>query len=259
MTPKVLVLRTAGTNCDMETQFAFEEAGAETSRLHINQVKRTTLKEHQILVIPGGFTYGDDISAGKILANEMIHKLKEPLLKFITDGKLILGICNGFQVLVKAGLLPAYHGYFRSQDVTLAYNDCGRFQDRWIYLKPFSRKCVFTQGLDRIIHLPIAHAEGKFVAKNKMVLNEIKKNGGIVYRYVDEKGNFGDFPINPNGSVDHIAGICDKTGRIMGMMPHPERHITSLQNPCHTRKDLPEEGDGMIIFKNAVEYVKKQF
>ncbi len=257
MPPKVLVLRTAGTNCDLETQFAFEQAGAITSRLHINQVKGRTLKEHQVLVIPGGFTYGDDISAGKILANEMLHKLKDYLLKFIEDGKLMLGICNGFQVLVKAGLLPAYRGYLRRQEVTLAFNDSGRFEDRWIYLKPMSKTCVFTKGLDKIIFLPIAHAEGKFVPDNRKVLNNIKKRDGVVFRYVDANGKFAKFPINPNGSIDHIAAICDKTGRIMGMMPHPERHISYLQNPYHTRRKLPEEGDGMIIFKNAVAYVKK--
>ncbi len=257
MNPRVLVLRTAGTNCDIETQFAFEQAGALTSRLHINQIKAETLKEHQILVIPGGFTYGDDISAGKILANEMIHKLKEPLLKFIEDGKLILGICNGFQVLVKAGLLPALRGYFRRQEATLVWNDSGRFEDRWVYLKPVSKNCVFTDNLKENIFLPVAHAEGKFMPGNKRVLEELKRQDCIVFKYVSEDGRYGGYPINPNGSIDHIAAICDKTGRIMGMMPHPERHITYLQNPFHTRKKLPEEGDGMKIFRNAVGYVKK--
>jgi len=257
MTPKVLVLRTAGTNCDLETQFAFEKAGAETTRLHVNLATSTTLKQHQVLVFPGGFTYGDDISAGKIMANEVLHRFKEPMLRFIEDGKLMLGICNGFQILVKAGLLPALGGYFRRQEVTLAFNDSNRFEDRWICLKPTSKTCVFTKGMEQVITLPIAHAEGKFVPANRVVLNTLKKNDRIVFRYVDEKGKAGGFPVNPNGSIDHIAGVCDKTGRIMGLMPHPERHISYLQNPHHTRKNLPEEGAGMMIFRNAVQYVRE--
>ena len=251
---KALIVRAAGTNCDLETVYAFKLAGADAERVYIDEVKDKNLLNYKILVFPGGFTYGDDISAGKILANEIKYKLKDKILKFIEKGNLILGICNGFQVLVKAGILPGFDGYFTEQTVSLVTNDSERFEDRWVDLKVYPERSVFTKGIDKIISLPVAHAEGKFVVKNKGILKKIEKQ--IVFQYVDEKGRPNGYPYNPNGSIMNIAGISDRTGRILGLMPHPERHISYLQHPLHTRKKLDEEGDGFKIFQNAVNYFK---
>ncbi len=251
---KVLIIRAAGTNCDLETAYAFELAGARPERVYIDAVRNKNLLDYKILVLPGGFTYGDDISAGKILANEIKYKLKDKILKFVEKGNLIIGICNGFQVLVKSGILPGVDGYFTNQTVSLITNDSERFEDRWVDLKVYSENSVFTRGINRIISLPVAHAEGKFVVSNRQVLKKIEKQ--IVFQYVDEKGRLGGYPYNPNGSIMNVAGIADKTGRILGLMPHPERHISCLQNPLHTRKKLSERGDGFAIFENAVNYFK---
>jgi phosphoribosylformylglycinamidine synthase I len=251
--PRVLVIRAAGTNCDVETAYAFEVAGAQAERVYIEQVKATDLSTYQIIALPGGFTYGDDIAAGKILANEIKYALRDKFLVFIEQGKLIIGICNGFQVLVKCGILPGFNGFFKKQMVSLVMNDSERFEDRWVYLKVHNRS-IFTKGLPDIITMPVAHAEGKFVVKNYDVLNKIKDH--IVFQYVNEDGKEPDYPFDPNGSVDHIAGISDSSGRILGLMPHPERHISSLQHPQHTRRNHDKNGDGLEIFKNAVEYFK---
>jgi len=258
-TVKVIVLRTAGTNCDEETAFAFGKVGAKTELVHINQLVegKKELKNYQILAIPGGFTYGDDIASGKILANELKYKLEYDLERFIKKGKLIIGICNGFQVLVKAGLLPNLGQKFEIE-TTLTINDCARFEDRWVYLKKSYSKCVWTKDLPKdIIYLPIAHAEGKFVAKDNTLLNLLDSEGLVVFRYTDSSGNYGSYPINPNGSSDNIAGICDQTGRIFGLMPHPERHITWTQHPRWTKGGLKKEGDGLAIFRNGVKYARK--
>ncbi|MCM8766434.1 MAG: phosphoribosylformylglycinamidine synthase I [Candidatus Omnitrophica bacterium] len=260
--PKVIVLRTAGTNCDGETAFAFERVGARTELVHINQIirKEKSLLEYDILAIPGGFTYGDDISAGKILANELKYILREELESFLREKRPIIGICNGFQVLVKAGILPG-NGF--KQKVTLTYNDSGKFEDRWVYLRTPEHqstsapvKCIWTKNLPEIIELPVAHGEGKFVA-DKEVIEELKKNGQIVFQYVDREGNLAGYPYNPNGSLESIAGICDETGLILGLMPHPERHIDYLQHPRWVRERHFGKGDGLKIFRNGVEYVKK--
>ncbi|HAJ56295.1 MAG TPA: phosphoribosylformylglycinamidine synthase I [Candidatus Omnitrophica bacterium] len=260
--PKVLILKTAGINCDRETAFAFESAGADIDLVHINELVSggRALSAYQILAISGGFTYGDDIAAGKVLANELKCKLFGELKKFTGDGKLIIGICNGFQVLVKAGLLPG-NDEFR-QEATLVNNDCGVFQDKWIHLKcqvsgvKCQDKCVWTKGLPEVIYLPIAHGEGKFIPKSEEVLQRLKDNGQIVFQYCDARGQLGDYPVNPNGSVDSIAGICDASGRVFGLMPHPERHLISLQHPRWTREGCKRHGDGFPIFLNAVNYFK---
>lgn len=260
---RVIILRTAGTNCDKETAFAFELAGAAAELVHINELSRKAkdLNSYHILAIPGGFTYGDDIASGKILANELKFKLKDAVQKFIDDGKLIIGICNGFQVLVKAGYLPNLSGDFRTQEATLTLNDSAKFEDRWVYLKQRAksreRKCVWTRDIGEIIYLPVAHGEGKFIPKDNKVLRQLKEKRLIVFEYVDEKGKGRDYPYNPNGSVENIAGICDMTGRIFGLMPHPERHITPYQHPRWTRDRLPKYGDGFAIFKNGVDFSKK--
>lgn len=262
--PKVIVLRTAGTNCDKETAFAFETAGAFAELVHINELARREkdLTDYQILAIPGGFSYGDDIASGKILANELKYKIEESLQSFIGDGKLIIGICNGFQILVKAGLLPNLSGDFQTIESTLTLNDSDKFEDRWVRLKnPNSKnkksKCIWTAGINEIIELPVAHGEGKFIPKDKYVMRSLRKNGLIVFEYVDEKGRRAGYPHCPNGSIENIAGICDPTGRIFGLMPHPERHISRYQHPCWTRKNTKKAGDGLSIFENGVRFARK--
>lgn len=251
MKPSVLLVRTAGTNCDEETAFAFVKAGATVERVFIDDIAHRDLAQYQIAAFPGGFTYGDDISAGKILANEIKFKYRDKFLDFIERGGLIIGICNGFQVLVKCGILPGFEAPFEEQSVSLVANDSTRFEDRWVHVRVHDRS-VFTRGLESIITMPVAHAEGKFVVKDDGVLEKIRDH--IVFQYVDESGNEVEYPDNPNGSVLNIAGITDKTGRIMGMMPHPERHISYLQHPLHTRRKTDEPGDGFHIFRNAVDY-----
>ena len=260
--PKAIILRTAGTNCDYETRYAFEKAGAIVDLIHINQLvkEKEVLDLYQIFVLPGGFTYGDDIAAGKVLANQLRHHLLNELTQFVDKGKLIIGICNGFQVLVKMGLLPGIDGKLslkneRKQEFTLTYNDSNKFEDRWIYLRAFSNKSVFIDK-DTILYIPMANAEGKFIAGNEEKLKALDKSEQVIFKYVDEDGNESGYPWNPNGSMGNVAGICDPTGRILGMMPHPERYIEPTQHPRWTREGLKAEGDGMAIFQKAVDYVK---
>jgi len=257
MAVRVLVLRAAGSNCDHEAQFAFQEAGARAELVHINRLVEGTaeLNHFQILVIPGGFTYGDDIAAGKILANELKYKLADQLLTFHAAGKLILGICNGFQVLVKAGLLPLID-LKAEQTVTLSNNDSGKFEDRWVYLKIGDTACVFTRNMKPIVYFPVAHAEGKFMVREPSVLDALQANRQIVFQYVNADGSYAPYPANPPGSIKDIAGICDPPGRVMGLMPHPERHCHPAQHPRWTREGLQPEGDGAAIFRNAVDYFK---
>ena len=262
--PKAIILRTAGTNCDYETRYALEKAGADVDLVHVNQLVKDKglLSSYHIFVLPGGFTYGDDIAAGKVLANQLRHHLLDELTRFVDDGKLVIGICNGFQVLIKMGLLPGRNGTQPSsneyrQEFTLTYNDSNKFEDRWVYLKSFSDKSVFIDN-DCMLYIPIAHAEGKFVADNGGELENLGKSGQIIFKYVDKDGNIANYPWNPNGSLDNIAGICDSTGRVLGMMPHPERYIEPTQHPRWTREGLKTEGDGIAIFRNAVNYVKEE-
>ena len=250
---KAIIMRAPGTNCHEETAFAFQQAGASVDLLHVNRLlsRERRLSDYQIMVIPGGFTYGDDIGAGKILANELRLKLGDDILRFIEDGGLIMGICNGFQVLVKAGILPEPSPEVTS-GITLAGNDSGKFECRWVHMTADQASpCVFTRGIDRI-YLPVAHGEGKVVADAATVpgLN-------VVLRYSDENGDCrAGYPQNPNGSVDNIAAICDASGRVFALMPHPERHIRGTQHPRWTREGAKEFGDGFQIFLNAVEWVK---
>ncbi len=255
--PKVIVLRTAGTNCDKETVFAFQKSGADVELVHINSLlrKENNLESFQILALPGGFSYGDDVAAGKILANELRFKLGQDIKKFISQGKLIIGICNGFQILVKAGILPGNDNF--SQEASLTLNDSAKFEDRWIYLKRPKDKCVWTKNFPEIIYLPVAHGEGKFVVKDNSVLKKIQQNNQVVFKYCDEKGKSAGYPANPNGSIDDIAGICDNTGRILGLMPHPERHFLKEQHPRWIRDGKSKFGDGAAIFQNGIEYVKR--
>jgi phosphoribosylformylglycinamidine synthase I len=260
MTPKVLVLTGYGINCDMELAHAFRLAGADAERVHLTDLISGTAKlsDFHILALPGGFSFGDDIASGKVLANMIKYNLGEQIQEFIDAGNLIIGICNGFQAMVKMGLLPAFDGDYAAQEVTLTFNDSGRFEDRWVHLKANkSSKCVFTKGIESI-YLPVRHGEGKFVAKTPEVLARLKKGNQIVFQYVNMEGKLAGYPFNPNGSVDNIAGICDETGRVFGMMPHPEAFTHRTNHPRWTREELPEEGAGVAIFRNAVEYVRER-
>ena len=253
MRVKTLILRAPGTNCDVETAFAFQQAGAIVSSVHVNQLIRREqrLTDYQIMVIPGGFTYGDDIAAGKVLANELKLKLGGDVERFMEKGGLILGICNGFQVLVKAGILPRLPDG-GSPQLTLAANDSGKFECRWVHLSVNKKSpCIFTRGIDRM-YLPVAHAEGKVIADPKVL-----PNLNAVLYYTDEQGNTSaGYPHNPNGSAGNIAGIGDASGRVFALMPHPERHIRGTQHPQWTRLGAKEHGDGFQIFLNAVKWAE---
>lgn len=256
MKPKVLILYGYGINCDNETKYGFELAGGEAEKIHLNQLinRKKKLKDYQILAIPGGFSFGDDIGAGRVLAIKIESNLKKEFLEFINEGKLIIGICNGFQVLVKLGILPGFEGNYK-QEVTLTFNDSGRFEDRWVYLKINPKfSCVWTRDI-QTIYLPVRHGEGKFICRDEKVREKLKSQNQIVAQYVDEKGNLTGYPWNPNGSELNIAGICDETGRIFGLMPHPEAFLYPQNHPKWTREKIPE-GAGLKIFKNAVDFVK---
>ena len=249
---RTLILRAPGTNCDVETAYAFQQAGAIVSSAHVNQLIRgqQRLSDYQIFVIPGGFTYGDDISAGKVLANELKLKLGEDTQNFIDNGGLILGICNGFQVLAKSGILPEPNGGRPS--VTLAANDSGKFECRWVSLKVNQNSpCLFTKGIESL-YLPVAHAEGKVVTST-----EALPDSNVVLQYIDKQGNSNaGYPYNPNGSAGDIAGICDTSGRIFALMPHPERHIRGTQHPRWTKEGTKKHGDGFQVFLNAVRWAE---
>lgn len=249
MKPKTLILRTAGTNCDGETAYAFERAGADCETVHVNRLieRPELLADYQILALPGGFSYGDDIAAGRILANQIRHHLADAMRRFVESGRPIIGICNGFQVLVKTELLPGPLAGRVGQTCTLAHNDSGRFIDRWVQLSGRGERCIWTQGVESI-ELPIAHGEGKFVPIDEGVREALWDNDQVALVYAA-----GD---NPNGSVDDIAGVCDRTGLIFGLMPHPERYVDPVQHPAWTRQRLlSEEGQGLRIFRNAVQHV----
>ncbi len=260
----VLILRTAGTNCDKETAVAFELLGARVKSVHVNDAARKNfgICKYQIIAFPGGFTYGDDIAAGKILANELKMKLKDEIEEFLRRNGLMIGICNGFQVLVKMGVLPGNNDW--SQEATLSCNDSGKFEARWVYLKkPENRsqktdtRCIWTKGIEEVIYLPVAHGEGKFIPKDEDVLNRLKTNGQVVFQYCGPNAGEPLYPEDPNGSVEHIAGICDMTGRIFGLMPHPERYVFRTQHPHWTRDDSRLIPDGIRVFKNAIDFLKQ--
>jgi phosphoribosylformylglycinamidine synthase subunit PurQ / glutaminase len=275
--PNVLILRAPGTNCDQETAFAFETAGAATETFHVNRLLQSPaeLERFQILCVPGGFCFGDDVAAGQIQAVQMRHHLAGRLADFKAAGKLILGICNGFQVIIKSGILlddEPPHG----PPATLGLNDSGKYEDRWVRLGVANQKCVFLRGIERM-YLPIAHGEGKFIARDSSALARLEAAGQLVLRYVPlgcpgklASGAGGTkysvpstqypsaarlpFPDNPNGSVLDVAGVCDTTGRVLGLMPHPERHLDPTHHPRWTRGEAGPVGDGLQIFVNAVEY-----
>jgi phosphoribosylformylglycinamidine synthase subunit PurQ / glutaminase len=265
MKSRVLVLRAPGTNCDVESAHAFALAGGAAERLHVNRVleQPRLLSEFQVLCLPGGFSYGDDIAAGRILGNQIQHHLADALAEFREAGKLIIGICNGFQILLKTKLLAAADA--NGPTATLAQNDSGHFEARWVRLAVEPGRCVFLQGIDEM-ELPVAHGEGKFVARDEQVFTAMKSSGRLVMRYMEGSGAetprlagmdaILPYPANPNGAMGDVAGICDETGRVFGLMPHPERFIDWTQHPRWTREPAREAGDGLRVFQNAVRYFR---
>ncbi len=249
---RVLLLRAAGTNCDRECTFAWQRAGAHVEPMHVRDLSERPdrLREFQILTIPGGFSYGDDIAAGRIFAAQIERHLRDDLLAFIDAGRLILGICNGFQVLVKAGLLPFPHESAAQRCCTVTYNAPAGFQDRWIALDAQPSPCVFTTP-GRRYEMPIAHGEGRVRFASDAVRQRVISAGLAAVTYCDAPAGPPGAPANPNGSELDIAGLCDPTGRVFGLMPHPDRFTEPTQHPCWTSREAAV-GDGLHMFQQAV-------
>lgn len=271
--PRVCVLRAPGTNCDIETAHAFELAGAVAERVHLFRLLENParLSEFQILCVPGGFSYGDDLGAGVIFSRQLRGQLNEAMREFLTADKLVLGICNGFQTILKAGLImrrgieEANEKNFEDQ-LTLAWNSNGRYTDRWVRMKVTSSNSVFLKDMDEF-DVPMAHAEGRIALKQPELLQTLRDQQSIALCYWSAEAselaaksgdptNIGLLPepINPNGSIANIAGLSDSTGRVLGLMPHPERFLFATQHPQWTRLGLRGEGDGIRMFRNAVNY-----
>ena len=265
MKPKTLVFSGYGLNCEEETKYAFETAGSVADIVHINDLidGRIKLSDYQILAIPGGFSYGDDTGSGNAYSNRLRNHLWSDLLKFIKQDKLIIGICNGFQILVNLGLLPAINKNYGVRTVALMPNDSVRYTVRFVELKKEKgNKSPWVKGIDNF-SIPIAHGEGKFFA-DKDVLRELNRKKMIAFRYFKgEACRYLNLEANPNGSLEDIAGITDETGRILGLMPHPERALFFTQMPNwpllaeqykRLVKKLPQEGPGVSIFRNGINY-----
>ncbi len=257
MKPKVCILRSDGTNCDEELYYAFEKCGAAPEYVHVNElrIKLKRLSDYQILALPGGFTYGDDIASGKVLAIELISFFKNELREFVDKKGLILGICNGFQTLIRTGLLPFNNlGHI---DATLTLNTSGHFECRWIKVKVQDSKCIFLRESEKILNFAVNHGEGKFFTDDQ-TLEKIENQNLVVFRYVDEDGGVSQkYPTNPNGSVNAIAGISDPTGRILGLMPHPEKFVDITQHPNWRRFDNSVKPHGAVIFENMIRFAKQ--
>ena len=266
---RAIVITGNGTNCEMEMAHACRLAGFdEVEIVHISELLygEKRLDDYHFLNLPGGFLDGDDLGSAKAGANRILHaavagsqeRLFAQFVRFIGAGKLILGACNGFQLLVKLGMLPGFDGHYDRQTVTLTYNDSGRFEDRWVHLRvdPAS-PCIFTKGLSGI-YLPVRHGEGKFVPQDEKILERLHRERLIALQYSDGdcREATQDYPANPNGSVDAIAGICNATGRIFGLMPHPEAYLHRTNHPRWTREELPEEGAGLALFRNAAAFLR---
>ncbi len=250
--PRVLVLRAAGINCEVETVQAWELAGARAQVVHINALRENPgqLLDYQILTIPGGFSYGDDVSAGKILANQMQVFLGDQLRAFAERDRLIIGICNGFQVLCKTDLLRG--GGSDLSATTIAANVSGKYEDRWVHLKRASENCVFLRRAADY-ELPVAHGEGRVVAASDQEMNRLAELGCVAMQYTSSNGGAVAYPDNPNGSMMDVAGLCDRSGRVFGLMPHPERFIHETQHPEWTSRDRAH-ADGRAIFESAVDH-----
>jgi phosphoribosylformylglycinamidine synthase I len=265
---KVCVLRVGGTNCDAETKRSFEELSVQAEIVHVNElVKRRSLMEYSALVFPGGFSYGDYVRAGAIWAKWILAKLGKELKAFVEVNRPILGICNGFQVLVEAGLLPGFEEISPYPEAALATNFPPGYNCRWVYVKHENKgKCIFTRIIPKgkVLRMPVAHSEGRFMfakQKEKQYLERLYENDQLVFRYCDKNGEYADsrFPTNPNGSSHDIVGVCNPEGTIFGLMPHPERSFYWWQQPDWTRQEqMPQYGDGKLIFESLVSYLEKK-
>jgi phosphoribosylformylglycinamidine synthase I len=266
---KVCVMRVGGTNCDAETQFAFQELGVQAEVLHVNElIKRRNLLDYNVLVFPGGFSFGDYVRSGVIFARSLSVKLGKEIETFVDEGRPILGICNGFQILVEYGLLPGFEGISVYPEATLTTNVPHGFKCQWIYLKNENTgKCAFTSKIPvgKVLRMPIAHGEGRFlfpVEREQQMLQKLVDKDMMVFRYCDEKGNVADgkYPTNPNGAFHDIAGICNMEGTIFGLMPHPERAMYWWQQPDWTRqKQMAQYGDGSFVFESLIDHLTKKF
>lgn len=256
MKPRVLILHADGTNRDLEAAQAFELAGATPEIVHLNQLRAREKQwnDYQVLAIPGGFSYADTLGAGRLLALDLKSFFAEQVRAFIDSGNPVIGICNGFQALVKSGLLPDPTSNLQLPTSTLAFNASGHFECRWVTLAPQSQKCVWTRGLGESIQCPVAHGEGNFVLSDAVMLDTLRANDQITLTYSRADGTpaQGNYPFNPNGSVADIAGICNPQGNVLGLMPHPEDHIYSYQHPRWTRGK--PGGLGLPLFENGVRY-----
>jgi phosphoribosylformylglycinamidine synthase subunit PurQ / glutaminase len=278
--PRIAIITGYGINSDNELAQCFRMAGGDPQRVHINDLiaKKPALSEFDIIAVPGGFSFGDHIASGRVFANKLKHSLAEDLHRAIDRKVPMIGICNGFQVLVKLGILPGQNSIASKketvgldkalaqetgfvQNATLTYNDSGRFEDRWCHLAvDLGSKCIWTQGVERI-YLPIRHGEGKFIPRDAETLAGFQSNGQIALRYCTTAGTTpglteSAYPANPNGSVDHIAGVCSPDGLIFGLMPHPEAHMLATNHPQWQKLGLKGEGEGIRIFRNAVDFIK---
>lgn len=263
--PKALIITGYGINCEEETAKCFLKTGTKAEIVHINDIinGNKKLKDYKILAFPGGFSYADDTGAGNALANKIRNNLQDDIFKFAQEDKLIIAICNGFQALANLGLIPAVDKKYGDRQATLMRNLNVKLECRWVYIKNTSQNCIWTRNID-ILHLPIAHGEGNFYAPQE-VIEKMQKNDQITFKYVHENGSPAnlEFPINPNGALKDIAGICDPSGRILGLMPHPERFFAfenedgwelKKEKLIREGRELPKNGDGLKIFRNALEY-----
>ena len=266
MKPKALVLQAHGSNRDFDVIEALTLAGADAMGAPLNELRnhKTLLAEYQLLVIPGGFSYADALGAGKLLALDLATYFADEVQAFVDSGKPVIGICNGFQALVKSGILPGEkneerHLQVRKNDAgaTLTFNAEGHFECRWVTLKPLSQTCVWTKGLDELIECPIAHGEGNFQTSNLFSLSSFIENDQIALTYTGSNGfpAHGEYPANPNGSIHDIAGICNPHGNVLGLMPHPENHMHAWQHPRRTRGET--KGSGLKLFENGVNYARQ--
>ena len=265
---KAIVISGYGTNCEREVAQACRLAGARADIVHISRLLsgRVNLADYHFLNLAGGFLDGDDLGSAKAGANRLLYapvegglpSLAEQLKAFVAAGKLVMGVCNGFQLLVKMGLLPALDGT-TAQTCTLTGNEQGRFEDRWTYLAvdPAS-PCIYSRGLTSL-YLPVRHGEGRFVTASESVLLDLETRHLVTLRYADAQGKpTMTYPDNPNGSVGAVAGICDPSGRIFGLMPHPEAYLHRTHHPRWTREELPEEGLGLALYRNAVRFIQSE-